>query len=399
MPAQAQKAINIFAMTLGKNQRVKPELNLSIDEASAVHLTYIWSELRMLGQDPRLWFATMHQDRGQQQAEAEPRSRSRRPPRPPRRRRGRGPALPPARRRDAAAASEAEPFGDAANEIRIACIDIGGGTTDLMIAKLQLRVEDRRLHPRPGAAPGRHLAGRRPARQAAAGDDHRARLRRRPGPGRRGRAVALRARGAAQPRDPRAAGQLDEPPLRAAGPGLSEQRRRRRHRRADLAHRSRDRRSGGASSRCKRSFDKLRGPGYYNAQQELDLVFDQTEFEGVVYDVFDELLFDFCQRIVEHEADVVLLAGLPSKLGYIQQLVKMYVPLAAVADRAHAQPLRRQLVSVPGREGPQPGRDRRPEEPGGRRRGDRVHGPARHAAAVQVRHEGQAPARTRTTGA
>ena len=29
----------------------------------------------------------------------------------------------------------AEEFGDAAQEIRIACIDVGGGTTDLMIAK------------------------------------------------------------------------------------------------------------------------------------------------------------------------------------------------------------------------------------------------------------------------
>jgi hypothetical protein len=77
-----------------------------------------------------------------------------------------------------------------------------------------------------------------------------------------------------------------------------------------------------------KAFDKLRGPGYYNAQQELDLTFNKTEFEGVVFDVFDELLFDYCQRIVDYDVDVVLLAGLPSKLSYIQQLVKMYVPLA-----------------------------------------------------------------------
>ena len=62
--AQARKAVRIFAKTLGKNQRVMPEVNLNIDEASAVHLTYIWSEMRMLGQDPRLWFASLHQDRG-----------------------------------------------------------------------------------------------------------------------------------------------------------------------------------------------------------------------------------------------------------------------------------------------------------------------------------------------
>ena len=77
-----------------------------------------------------------------------------------------------------------------------------------------------------------------------------------------------------------------------------------------------------------KAFDRLRGPGYYNAQQELNLVFDKTEFEGVVYDTFADLLYDFCHRIVEHETDVVILAGLPSKLGYIQQLVKMYVPLS-----------------------------------------------------------------------
>ena len=39
-------------------------------------------------------------------------------------------------------------------------------------------------------------------------------------------------------------------------------------------------------------------------------------------------MFDYCQRIVEHQVDVVLLAGLPSKLGYLQQLVRTYVPLA-----------------------------------------------------------------------
>ena len=87
--------------------------------------------------------------------------------------------------------------------------------------QVQLRVEDRRLHPRPGPAPGRHLAGRRPVGQAAAGDDHRARLRRFAGPGRRGRAGALRARSAAEPRVAGAARQLDEPPLRPPGPGLS----------------------------------------------------------------------------------------------------------------------------------------------------------------------------------
>jgi hypothetical protein len=45
--------------------------------------------------------------------------------------------------------------------------------------------------------------------------------------------------------------------------------------------------------------------------------------------VFDDLLFDFCGRIVDHEADIVLLAGQPTKLGYLQELVRKYVPLPA----------------------------------------------------------------------
>ena len=55
----------------GQEPRCKPEINLGIDEASACHLTYIWSELRMLGQDPRLWFSTMHQDRGRKKPKVE----------------------------------------------------------------------------------------------------------------------------------------------------------------------------------------------------------------------------------------------------------------------------------------------------------------------------------------
>ena len=134
LKAQGNKAINIFYATLGKHQRCKPELNLGIDEASACHLTYIWSELRMLGQDPRLWFTTMRQDRGKKKpkvedmpdvAAARPATARRAMPRP-------GAPRPGAPMRGK---SEPETFGDEANEIRIACIDIGGGTTDLMIAK------------------------------------------------------------------------------------------------------------------------------------------------------------------------------------------------------------------------------------------------------------------------
>ena len=178
-----------------------------------------------------------------------------------------------------------------------------------------------------------------------------------------------------------------------------EQRRRRRHRQpishTDPGHR----RSGGGRVAAKGRATSCAGRATTTPSRNSTWSSTGRQFEGVVYDVFDELLFDFCRRIVELEADVVLLAGLPSKLGYIQQLVKMYVPLSPVADRAHAQPLRRQLVSLPGREGAQPGRDRRSEEPGGGRRGHRVHGPARHVAAVQVRDEGPHAREHAITGA
>ena len=45
-----------------------------------------------------------------------------------------GGAAPPPKRRPGAP-TESESFGDPASEIRIACIDVGGGTTDLMIAR------------------------------------------------------------------------------------------------------------------------------------------------------------------------------------------------------------------------------------------------------------------------
>jgi hypothetical protein len=59
------------------------------------------------------------------------------------------------------------------------------------------------------------------------------------------------------------------------------------------------------------------------------MTYDKSAFEEVVHEVFDDLLFDFCGRIVDHEADIVLLAGQPTKIGYLQELVKMYVPLPA----------------------------------------------------------------------
>jgi hypothetical protein len=319
--AQARKAVRIFAKTLGKSQRVMPEVNLNIDEASAVHLTYIWSEMRMLGQDPRLWFASLHQDRGVTQPAPAPgpaAARSRVAARVAR------PGKPPT----ASARGEAEePFGDSAHEIRIACIDVGGGTTDLMIArynfesKIDDTVRGQVLH-QDGIALG--------------GDQLVKRL----------------LETIVVPAFAETMGLEEEDVLLLFGPEVPRNREIRAQRinwinrlfvplaQAYLGHAAEDSADEPIShtdpeivdpvvvQSLQQIVDKFRGPGYYNMQQELDLRFDKTRFEGVVHDVFDELLFDYCQRIVELQADVVLLAGLPSKLSYVQQLVAMYVPLS-----------------------------------------------------------------------
>ncbi len=321
LTAQVNKAINIFAMTLGKNQCVEPELNLNIDEASAVHLTYIWSEMRMLGQNPKLWFSTLRLDRGREapkEEEPSPRLTA-----PAGRRRGRGIARPGGRRPK----TEEEGFGDAANEIRIACIDIGGGTTDLMIAKYNFESKiDDAIHGKVIHQDGIYLGGDQLVKRLL-------------------ETIIV-------PAFADAIGLEDEDVQLLFGPEVPRNREIRSQRVnwinrlfVPLAHRYLDNAVDDVTDEpishidpeivepavvesLQQVFDKLRGPGYYNAQQELDLVFDGVEFEGVVHDVFDELLFDYCQRIVDHEVDIVLLAGQPSKLSYIQQLVRTYVPLA-----------------------------------------------------------------------
>jgi hypothetical protein len=323
LAAQAQKAINIFAMTLGKSQRVKPELNLNIDEASAVHLTYIWSEMRMLGQDPRLWFSTLHQEReALPQPPREPEPPSAAPAGP---RRGRpGVARPAAAPRRGPQPAE---FGERAHEIRIACIDIGGGTSDLMIAKynFESRIDDtirgQVLHQDGINLGGDQLVKRLletiivPAfADALALEDEDVQLLFGPEVPRNREIRAQRVNWINRLFVP-----LSQAYLNNAVDELSDE---------PISHTDPEIVDPAVVDSLQKVFDKLRGPGYYNAQQELNLTFDRTQFEGVVYDVFDELLFDYCQRIVEHEADVVLLAGLPSKLSYIQQLVQMYVPLS-----------------------------------------------------------------------
>ncbi len=331
LEAQAQKAINIFNLTLGKHQRVEPELNLSIDEASAVHLTYIWSELRLLGQDPRLWFAMLRQDRGapapKEETPVEGPAAT-----PAARRRGRpglrrpGGAAPPPKRR-AGAPTESESFGDPASEIRIACIDVGGGTTDLMIARynFESKIDDSIrgavLHQDGIALGGDQLVKRLletiivPAFAEAVGlEDEDIQFLFGPEVPKNREFRAQRVSWINRFFVPLAQAYLNN-----AVDNVTDE---------PITHTDPETVDPSVLDSLQELFDKLRGPGYYTVQQELDLYVNREEFEGVVHDVFDELLFDYCERIVDHNTDVVLLAGLPSKLDYIQRLVRMYVPLS-----------------------------------------------------------------------
>ena len=103
---QAEKAIDIFHSTVGRTQDQRPVVTLSIDEASAVHLTYIWSEMQLLGGNPKLWFDCVGRE-----SDNEPED---------------GP--PPTKKKKS----------KSGKSMRVACIDIGGGTSDLMIAKYTL---------------------------------------------------------------------------------------------------------------------------------------------------------------------------------------------------------------------------------------------------------------------
>jgi len=75
------------------------------------------------------------------------------------------------------------------------------------------------------------------------------------------------------------------------------------------------------------TINRLFGPGSYAVNSDLGLRYCKREFEDVVYEVFNDLIFDFCESIVEYQADVVLLAGQPTKLGYIRELVEKCLPL------------------------------------------------------------------------
>lgn len=325
---QAKKAAIIFHQTLGHQQR-KPDVSVRIDEASAVHLTYIWSELLAIGLDANLWFSTIGRDR-RDEAPATP-VKSPTPEQPPQPKPGR-------------VQRQAKATGP---EVRIACIDIGGGTTDLMIGRYWCE---------PGTADVIHGSMLHRDGISVAGD----------------RLVkslleelivpcfAYETGLDLRPSEDDADAPDGIPAVRYFGP-LATDNRRFRQQRIDwmnrlfvpLAHRYLENAVKSESpeedvresarlpithtdpelvdddvlKRLEAVINKEYQSGQYNIRTDLPLTFDRAEFEKIAGKVLFELLSDFCCRIVEHDADIVLLAGQPSKLGYVQRLVRKFLPL------------------------------------------------------------------------
>lgn len=281
---QAQKAIDTFYATLGRSQRARPVLAMKIDEASAVHLTYIWSELQVLERNASLWFSQVGR------ARSEPTSAS------------------------------------APREVRIGCIDIGGGTSDLMIAKYSLRA---------GALDA--ISGEMLHRDgiSLAGDQFLKRLLER---------VIV-------PRLADCVGMSDEVVEFLFGQEVPANAKFRQQRvqwmnhllvplaraylqaavnndlQTTISHTDPNYVSPSDVELLQQIIDDKYQAGNINLSQDMGLSFDPQDFEDLVYEVFNELVLDFCGRMVAYDVDIVLLAGQPTKLRQIQRLVAQYLPL------------------------------------------------------------------------
>jgi len=316
---QATKAARVFAQTIGRGFPV-PAVELGLDEASAVHLAYVWGELRSLGQNPALWMsiAAPHRAHTTSTAASEATS-AEQPPESPL-----AATAAPARRRPTRSAPEAA-ADDAPGELRIACIDIGGGTSDLMIAGYQCRsqiddeVTGRILHRDGISIAGDQLVKRILERiivpvfaDATALD--------------RGTVQLLFGPEVPHNRELRSLrtswmNHIFVPLAHAWLGAVSKQSN------ETVCHTDERIVSREALHSLQTEIDRVTEPGRHNVNEPLRLDVDAELLMDVVQEVFGELIADFCERIVRHEADIVLLAGQPTRLNAIQDLVRMMLPL------------------------------------------------------------------------
>ncbi len=282
---QASKAVDIFHATLGRAQLEKPSVMMQIDEATAVHLTYIWSEFQMLERNAQLWFSLVGRSSG------------------------------------GAAAAQSR-------DVRIGCVDIGGGTSDLMIAKYSLRA---------GAVDA--ISGEMLHRDgiSLAGDQLMKRLLERIIVPALAETVGMSPDvveflfGQEVPANSKYRQQrvqwmnrlfvpLAQAYLHLAVNDDSQ---------TAISHLDPEYVSPEIVRSLQQVIDEKYGGGNINLLQDTELKFDAEVFEDIVYEVFNELFLDFCGRLVKYDADIVLLAGQPTKLRQIQELLKRYLPLHA----------------------------------------------------------------------
>ena len=307
---QAKKAALIFHMTIGRNQKAPPQVTLGLDEASAVHLAYLWSEVRSLDSKAALWFNLAGREVVQSATPAAA-PRAPRAPRP-------GEPLPP----------PPPPPRASSRALRVACLDIGGGTTDLMIARY--------LFDAPGGVEN-EIRGEIIHRDGipVAGD----------------RLVKRLLERVIVPRFAQVAGLDKEQTQFLFGPDVPDTRRYRSERikwvnhlfvplaHAYLGNAALDRpdlpinHTDGTLveseflDRLQKIIDEKYGLGRFSVHRDLELHYEKEVFDRLVNEVFYELFYSFSKRIVEHKADVVLLAGQPSRLAEVQKLLRLFVPL------------------------------------------------------------------------
>lgn len=333
---QARKAARMFAWTLGQHQGAEPEVHLTVDEATAAQLSYVWGELQMVGLDPHRLCQIMSCDHA-----ADP--------------------LPPvdlpaadAPNPEEASAEDLLNGGQPANAVyeddeeanppvrhananswRIACIDIGGGTTDLMIANYTYR-----------------WGGGRVARTIEFETLHR------DGVSRAGDfLIKLLLERLIVPEFARVVGLAKYDAVYWFGEETPNNREHRLLRSqwvnrvfVPLAQEYLENAVVGDTQRVISHFytdgnqlvdelalasleqhlnDKVSEGQLYNLSAEMNLRYRPEEFEPLIWECFGKLLRDFCKRITEYKADVVLLAGQPTKLAAIQNMVRMFLPLSS----------------------------------------------------------------------
>jgi hypothetical protein len=309
---QASKAARIFSWTVGRGQSPPfkadvpeanaPEVAMTIDEASAAQLSYVWSALKKVGEDPEILSGVISRDHandpGQNPEQENPSNNN-------------------------AAQRNLKRLG------RFACIDIGGGTTDIMIADYHFRwggvarqveyeilfrdgisragdyltkllLEDvivpefvRTVNIDPVTARilfGEETPANRPFRE-------------------------LRIQWLNRLWVPLAEAYLDCAAIGNATQAVSH-----------FYHGAPPLVDSAIVESLEREIEERFG--YHDLRVEMNLRFREDVFESLVTRCFGELLGQFCEKICDYHADLVLLAGQPTKLAAVQDLVRRLVPLA-----------------------------------------------------------------------